>query len=456
MFRFAIEDLKTWSKYPRPKPLVIRGARQVGKSTLVKIFCQEEGLELIEVNLEKNKLRELDNETTFSIGKVLSEIELITGKAIGAKSLLFLDEVQEQSLAFNRLRYFYEDAPGVRVIAAGSLLDVILDEASFSMPVGRIEYYYLGPMTFREFLIAKSEGIVLKQLASLSMTSAPSQALHERLIEILKEYYFVGGMPEAVKTYIETKDMKQVRRVQNDLLQTYRDDIPKYTKGKQGLRVKEVFDYVPANLGNAKVKFSDISATNSLHIKEAIEVLHKAQVIIKVLHSTSSGLPLAAGGDPSIMKLFFLDVGLYNAVMDVQWQNLFLADEEELLTKGNIAEQFIAQHLNQRNPRQRNELFYWLRDGKSGAAEIDFVISLNGRILPIEVKAGSTGKMRSLWQFLAEKNMNYAVKFDLKLRDKFLSSVSQKVPAGNEVREVHCDLLALPLYSVELLADLIL
>jgi predicted AAA+ superfamily ATPase len=338
--------LKNWSLTANPKPLVIRGARQVGKSTLVRLFCKDNGLELIEINLEKNKIREFDNDVSFSIKKVLSEIELIVDKVISSNTLIFLDEIQDQPKAFAQLRYFYEDAPGLRVVAAGSLLDVIINEAKFSMPVGRIEYYFLGPMTYREFLLAQNEEVALKQLESITHDVPVSVALHEKMIEQLKNYYFVGGMPEAVKVFVETKDRAKVRRVQQDLLQTYRDDIPKYTIGKQGLRVREVFDYVPAHVGNNKVKFTDISETNSQQVKDAIELLHRAQIILKVSHTSASGLPLSAGVNPSVMKLFFLDVGLYNASMGVQWSSLVHASEEELLLKGSMAEQFIAQHLN--------------------------------------------------------------------------------------------------------------
>ncbi len=455
MDRYALLDLQKWYESAESKPLVIRGARQVGKSTLVRIFCQNHGLDLLEVNLEKIKIQEFNNEKNFSIKKVLTEIELITGKKISEKTILFLDEAQEQPIAFNRLRYFYEDAPQLRVIAAGSLLDVILNQENFSMPVGRIEYYYLGPMSFREFLMAKGEELLLNQINSLKNDFSVLQLVHERAIELLKEYYFVGGMPEVLKKYIETNDMDIVRKTQLDLIQTYRDDIPKYTKAKQELRVNEVFNFVPRHLGEAKVKFSEIAATNSLQVKDAIDLLHRSQIIIKVLHTSASGLPLVSCSDPSVMKLFFLDVGLSNAILDIQWVNLFQIQDHELLTKGSMAEQFIAQHLNQIQPSFKHELFYWLRGGKQGAAEVDFVINLKGQIIPIEVKAATTGKMKSLWQFLAEKNSKLAIKFDLKHRETYINLIKQNVSLGNEVKEVNAKLIALPLYAVELLEEII-
>jgi predicted AAA+ superfamily ATPase len=449
MFRYAINDLKKWSDSSTPKPLVIRGARQVGKSTLVRLFCEINNFDLVEVNLEKNKLRELDNQISFSIKKVLNEIELVTRKKFNENSVLFLDEIQEQPLAFNRLRYFFEDRPGLKVITAGSLLDVIIDEANFSMPVGRIEYYFLGPLSFREFLMAKKEKILLEHLDSLSLETPGPQILHQQAVELLKEYYFVGGMPEAVKTFIESDDMDLVRDIQNNLLQTYRDDIPKYTKSKQGIRVKEVFDYVPAHLGEGKIKFNAISETNSTLVKEAISTLDKAQVIMKVLHTNASGLPLSVGSDESVMKLYFLDIGLYNASTGVQWTEIIRTNEDELLVKGAMAEQFVAQHLKYRNPKLKEDLHYWLRGGKKEAAEVDFIINVSGSILPVEVKAGSTGKMRSLWQFVAEKKSKKVLKFDLKYRDSYKNEVTQKVVTAQGVVEIKCDLYSLPLYAIE-------
>ncbi len=455
MKRAALEYLKVWANNQKSKPLIIRGARQVGKSTLVRLFCENQGLDLIEINLEKIKIKEFENQTSFSIQKVISDIELASNKVLGPNTILFIDEIQAQPQAFAKLRYFYEDAAEVRVVAAGSLLDVIIDEANFSIPVGRVEYYFLGPMTFTEFLQARNEEILIKQLKNLDINSYVGEALHERMIAQLKDYYFVGGMPEAVKTFIETNDRSKVRKVQLDLLQTYRDDIPKYTKGKFNLRVKEVFEYVPANLGASKVKFSDIFESNSLQVKQAIDLLHRAQVILKVLHTSASGLPLTAGADPSVMKLFFLDIGLYNAVMGVQWANIYSTQEGELLTKGNMAEQFIAQHLATLNPHIRNELYYWLRGGKAQAAEVDFIFAHNGSIYPIEVKAGSTGKMRSLWQFLGEKKQTKAIKFDLKIRDKCLQQASQIVVIENKKIEVKTSLISLPLYAIELFTRVI-
>lgn len=338
------------------------------------------------------------------------------------------------------------------MIAAGSLLEAAIEQEKFPIPVGRVEYYQLGPMTFSEFLEAKNETVLLSQIQALALDSPPSEALHERATELLREYYFVGGMPEAVKEFVSSRDMKKARDVHHSLIQTYRDDIPKYTRHKQGQRVREVFEYAAAHLGQAKISFRGISETNSAVVKEAIDLLHKARVIIKVLHNQCSGLPLKAGESDQAMKLFFLDVGLYNAMTGLQWSDLFKFEADELLTKGHMAEQFVAQHLMYRDARGVNaELYYWLRGGKKGAAEVDFVIAVKSRILPIEVKSGSTGKMRSLWQYVAAKKPRHVLRFDLKRRERLLTEISHEVVTSAGVAKIRCRLLGLPLYCVEFL-----
>lgn len=456
MLRFAITSLTQWAQETKPKPLILRGARQVGKSTLVRKLCESLKMDLVEINLEIKKIKELENTDNFQIERVVDEIQVLTGARLTENSLLFLDEVQEQPIALNRLRYFYEDLPGLRVIAAGSLLEVVMEKESFSMPVGRVEYFHLGPMTFYEFLHAKGEHVALEQLQQLSTERPPTHALHLKAADLLKEYYYVGGMPEAVKTFVATGDRTRVRKVQISIIQSYRDDIPKYTKGKQGKLVLDVFEYTAANLGQDKVIFSKISGKNSKLVREAIDLLSMAGVVHKVSHSNCSELPLSAGSDGSSIKLFFLDVGLYNATQQVGWSDLFYLSAEQLLTKGSMAEQFVAQHLKFLTPDgQRRDLYYWLREQKKGAAEVDFVLPLNSVIYPVEVKSGASGKMRSLWQYIAEKKTKHAIRVDLKLRKKLISDIDHQIKTKDGISRVKCKLLGVPVYATESLHSLV-
>ena len=421
----------------------------MGKSTLVRLFCQQYDIDLIELDFETVKLRQIENDTSFSVEKVIQEIELVSRKKIGNNSLLFFDEVQLQPKVINRLRYFYEKRPDLRVIAAGSLLEVTMDAARFSMPVGRVQYYQLGPMTFSEFLMAKKEDIFLERFNAITLEDESDSTWLELGTNLLKEFYYTGGMPEAVKCWTEGGDHEDVRDIQNSIIQTYRDDIPKYTSNKEYSRVMDVFEYTAANLGD-KVVFSNIAAAHSNSVKLAIDLLAKAGVITRTTFNYCNGLPLSAGTNPSTMKLYFLDIGLYNALHDMRWSDIFGLSSEKLITKGAMAEQFIAQHLkfiNSKNPTP--ELYYWLNNKRKGAAEIDFIYSYGGDIFPVEVKAGKTGKIKSLWKYIEIKSPKYVVKFDLMERRNRVSKINHKQPSSALERELTSHLIGLPLFEVE-------
>ena len=449
MERQALSYLESWYWKHTSKPLILRGARQVGKSTLVRMFCQKHQIDLIELDFETVKLRQIENDTSFSIEKVLQEIELVTHTKVSERSLIFFDEVQSQPMVINRLRYFYERRPDLRVIAAGSLLEISLEASRFSMPVGRVQYLQLGPMFFSEFLAAKGEHIFLEQLQTRTLQNEVDTSWLEQGTELLKEFYFTGGMPEAVQCRIDGGSREDVRDIQNAILQTYRDDIPKYTRNNESLRVTEVFEYTASHLGE-KVTFSDVAAVHSQSVKAAIDLLAKAGVIIKTTFNHCNGLPLSAGTNPSILKLFFLDIGLYNALLETRWGDIFSLTPETVLTRGTMAEQFIAQHLkgfNTRNPAP--ELYYWLNNRRKGAAEVDFIYSHGGTIYPIEVKAGKTGKMKSLWKYIELKHPEYVIKVDLAERRDRVSRITHKTPAADSDRELACTLMGLPLFEIE-------
>lgn len=450
MKRNASKYLLKWFDRTNRKPLILRGARQVGKSTLVRIFCEENNIELIEINLEKQKIKSFLDVETFSIKKAIDEIEVITKKKLTSKAILFIDEIQEMPMALNRLRYFYEERNDLKVIAAGPLLEAVLEKEKFSMPVGRVEYYNLGPMSFSEFLMAKGEDIILEQLNSLNIDNPPNKAFHEHAIELLKEFFIVGGMPEAVKEFVTSGDKEIVKGIHKDLYRTFLDDIPKYSKNKLTSTITEVFEKIPGQIGEEKVIFSGLANTNSDVIKNCIDLLRKAGLIYKVTHSNCSGLPLKSNSDASVFKLFFLDVGLYNTIMGVEWSDIFQLEPDKLLLKGKMGEQFIAQHLSFLDPKDiSSELFYWLRGKKKGAAEVDFILSKGSRIFPLEIKSGSTGKMRSMWQFLGEKKINHAIKMDLKYRENIQMNVDHSIIINNQKKLIKCKLLGLPLYCVE-------
>jgi predicted AAA+ superfamily ATPase len=322
------------------------------------------------------------------------------------------------------------------VVAAGSLLEFTLADHSFSMPVGRISYLYLGPLTFGEFLKAADpelDGFY----SGWTIGDDLPESRHQMLLKRQREYLVVGGMPEAVQTWLESRLFGEVQRVQRGILDTYVDDFSKYARQVQLVRLQRVFRAVPAHLGR-KIKFSNLSPSDrSAEVKAAVDLLCKARVCSYVLHSDCSGLPLGAGQDATVFKLLFLDVGLVSLQLGLDWSLIQAVDERTLLNEGSLAEQFVGQELLGRHGGlQAPELQYWLREGRSNNAELDFVIQLGNGILPIEVKAGKSGTLKSLYQFVAEKHPPRALRFDL-------NPPSRQVL---QVGEVESELFSLPLY----------
>jgi len=453
MQRKQLNFLEKWIQSPERKPLVIRGARQVGKSTLVRLLAAQQNRPLAEVNLER--FAELDRVfNTMDVQHIVDQIEALPKMApLSPQSILFLDEIQNAPNALPALRYFHEDLKTVPVISAGSLLEFILADHRFSMPVGRIQYLHMGPMTFREFLDALDE----KALAAAIDSYAPGKELgtvvHGRLLKLLRAYYFVGGMPEAVAVYARNRKFSDVAPVHNSIIDTYRDDFPKYARARNLARLLTVFNFAARNVG-AKVKYSSISKDErSEALRQDIELLTLARVISKVVHTDASGLPLQADLNEKAYKLLFLDVGLMNAISGMSWDTLSRQDDIELINKGAVAEQFIGQHLLDLLAESPNrELTYWLREGKSLNAEVDYVTAFGGRIVPVEVKAGGKGRLRSLHQFMGEKKLPLAVRFDASLPSE--QKVETTIRKGGRELAVRYRLLSLPLYLIERLPEL--
>lgn len=452
MKRFLEKKLLNWfqsssKNFPR-KPLILRGARQVGKSTLIRQWAESMKLQLIEINLEE--YQELDEVFKSNrLDLILAELEVIHGKAISDKgTLLFLDEIQAVPQALAALRFFYEKRPDLPVIAAGSLLEFVLKDHAFSMPVGRIEYLHLGPMSFQEFLLALGEESLLRALKKFQQTKTIPRIAHQDLLRRQREYLWIGGMPECVLTYQRTKDLSLVRRVHRSIIQTYRDDFGKYASKGELARLQKIMREIPKIIGK-KINYSQISREDhSRLIKEAIELLVQARLFIQAYHSNCSGLPLASGVEERIYKLYFLDVGLWNYISGVEWPMISKLDERSLLSEGVLAEQFIAQHLAyQYQGEEAPQLFYWLRKGKSSNAEVDFVFSKNNQIIPIEVKSGKSGSLKSLLQFAIQKKTKLAYRFDLNLPSS--QKVEHKLGQGDHSITAKFQLESYPLYLIE-------
>ncbi len=449
MKRLAENSLLEWFENENRMPLIIRGARQVGKSTLVKNFCKNNDIELIEINLEKLKVPalELDN---IDLNRVLSDIEALTRKEFRSdiKQILFIDEIQAQPKALRSLRYFFEEMPEIPVIAAGSLLDFLLNDKKMDFPVGRVSYLKLGPMSFTEFLLAMGEELLVKKMKDPQKIQG---SLHDELLKQVQNYFFVGGMPKAVLTFQKTKKLTAVRKIQKDLIESYKDDFIKYAKKEKiHLLVNTVFDFAPFNLGK-KVKYSEIySDVKALELRKAIELLSFARILIPVHHTNASGLPISSQKDNKIFKLFFLDVGLVSAATDLPFEDLNLKS----LMDGPIAEQFVSQHLNYHfNTQIHEELFYWLKDKSSAKAEVDFVLQSGKLIIPLEVKSGSLLKMKSLHQFCVDKSS----KIGVVVSENFFKAAdfNFKIYDGCKNINHNAKLLQLPFYQIEHLKEIL-
>lgn len=457
MDRHQRADLSNWLQSPRRKPLIVRGARQVGKSTLVELFAKEEGRDLRVVNLERYP----DIAAVFRSNDptaILNRLDTLADAPLTPHGILFLDEIQAAPAAIASLRYFFEELPDQPVVAAGSLIEFALADRAFPMPVGRVDYLNVGPMTFTEFLRATGKQGLAAAIDDFEWppdedTSIPP-AVHERLLEQLRAYQFVGGMPEAVKVYADSGNLRAASTVHASIVDTYRDDFPKYAPRRDMARMLRVFNFA-ARQPSRKVKYSNVSPDDqSATIRRDIDLLAMARVVAKVTHSACSGLPLQADLKEGVFKLVSLDVGLMNAICGVGWETLAAQTGTELVNAGTSAEQFIGQHLQYLLAHRPNrELTYWLREGRANNAEVDYVVELGGRIVPLEVKAGRVGALRSLHQFVAEKRPPIAVRFDAS--PPSVQDIDTEVMSKGESRRVRYRLLSLPLYLVERLPDVV-
>ncbi len=420
----------------------------MGKTYLVENWGGQHFKSVHKVDLE----RERDLHSLFSQPdpkRLLEELTLLKGHAVKpGESLLFLDAVQACPPALAMLPYFHELMPDLHVIAAGSLMDFALRELPHSMPVGRIEFLHLHPMSFEEFLEAV-EGVALADyLGKISLEQPLSEAMERKFLELLRRYFFIGGMPEAVRAYAKRKDLLEVQRIQTALVQTVQDDFAKYGPRRLHELMRKTYRHVAENVGR-KLKFVNVSREErAADVRRALELLTYSRVVHVVYHTAANGLPLGAERNERHFKPLFLDVGLVNRMC-----GLDLVGAEELITvnAGALAEQFVGQQLLCAAPAFEDpQLFYWGREARNANAEVDFVISRHQDILPVEVKAGKTGTLRSLFQFLLEKKRLRAVRFHM--GRPALEDVKLPGAGGTTV-----ELLSLPLYLagqvVRLLAD---
>jgi len=386
--------LEKWKKNKRRKPLLVRGARQVGKTYSLKQFGQNHFDSVALVDLERNPDWHRIFEGNLDARLICTDLEiLLKQKIVPGKTLLFLDEIQACPRAITALRYFYEELPELHVVAAGSLLEFAMKDISF--PVGRVQFLYLNPLCFAEYLMAVGHDEAADIV--FSPPRKASEAIHHLLCEELRRYFFVGGMPESIKAFVESGSMQESFEVQSEICDTYRMDFAKYSPQVDKNCLNAVLTTVAQSVGQ-QIKYARLAdGYSNPTLKKAFEVLCLANIIRKIPSVDPSGLPLGATASAKIFKALIVDIGLMRHLtgmpVDVEY------GKKDLLSiyRGAVAKQFVGQEMVL---SQREHLYYWSRQAKSSSAEVDYVAVVDGRIHPVEVKSGSSGRLKSLQLFL--------------------------------------------------------
>ncbi|MBU4445199.1 AAA family ATPase [bacterium] len=411
--RDKYNDLISWKNSSTRKPLIILGARQVGKTCLVRKFSEEFEY-FAEINFEFLR----DAKAIFKRGlepkKIIQDLAvLIDTPIIAGKTLLFMDEIQQCPEALQSLRYFFEIIPELHVIAAGSLIGFELKRVPTA--VGRVSFLHLYPLTFGEFLQASQGSLLRKDLLDLKIDEPIMEIHHNRLLNTLREYMLIGGMPAVDSLYIQKQPVAECQKVISDLINTYIFDFNKYGRKIQIPNLVKVFRNVPSQLG-AKFKYSNVEAISKpTSVQSALEFLETAGLIYRVYHTKADEIPLGARINPNRFKIIFLDIGLVQHLLGIDLAR-WVSDVDVIsVNEGAIAEQFVDQEIAaMTNADFMNPLFYWHREKKSSNAEVDFIIQKNDKIIPIEVKRSTRGSLKSLHLLMAEKNIPLGIKTSMK------------------------------------------
>jgi len=419
--RKIIEELQKWKNNKDRKPLVLRGARQVGKTTAVHIFSKS-FTNYIHLNLEEIKDKELF-EQNLSVKNTLDYILL--SKNITLKkgtTLIFIDEIQNSPQAVSLLRYFYEKLPEYFVIAAGSLLEIMMEENSISFPVGRVEYRFMYPLSFEEFIIAFKREDILKHYNQIP----PEQFAVLEIKKLFHQYTMIGGMPEIVAKFVKTKNVSDLITIYQSLITSYIDDVKKYAKNSTMTEIiKHSIEVSPYEAGN-RIKFQGFGNSNykSREIGEALKSLQRAMLLYIIYPITAQKPPVLVNKKKS-PRLQFIDTGLLN--FSVGLQSYFFKNEDlQAIYNGKLAEHIVGQELICKDLLTWNTYSFWVKEKKQSNAELDFLIQFNEIFIPIEVKSGKTGTLRSLHEFMDKANHKYAIR----LYNGNISIEDVKTPAG--------------------------
>ncbi|MBN1166347.1 MAG: ATP-binding protein [Methanospirillaceae archaeon] len=440
MERTVTSQLQAWRKSHR-SPLLVRGARQVGKSYVIEKFGREEFRNMITINFDLHPEYKLVFDSPDP-GFIITQIELLQKVQITKDTLIFLDEIQECPAAIQSLRYFKELHPDLFIIGAGSLLEFAFAR-EMKVPVGRIQFLNIWPLTFYEFLMAYGEEKIIKHLQTIGLRNPISEPVHQKLTSLLSIYGILGGMPEVIVTYLTTGSLVQASYVQESLIETYFRDFSKYGRTVELSHLQTAFDAIP-RMVSEQIKYVNIDReSRSREIKNALSLLTLARVIHPVFCTDASGLPLGAG-KKNRMKYIFLDIGLMQHICGIEAEIVIKKDLMQI-NRGALAEQYVGQELlSCEDPFLNSPLFFWARDQKGSSSEVDYCITRKGRIYPVEVKSGTTGKLRSLRIFLEEKDPPFGIRFslgNLGYHDRILSiPLYMTAETDRLIEECHTDL----------------
>ena len=414
--RYIDNDLLKWKGTEKRKPILLRGARQVGKSSTVRELGKQFDC-IVDVNFERDDLKHGVKsvfERGFDPKRICEELSVLYKTPIlPGKTLLFLDEIQDCIPAISSLRYFYEEYPELHVIAAGSLLEFALQELP-SFGVGRIRSLFMYPFAFNEYLQAKGLTMLAETIQNASPENPLSEAIHNKCLQELIRFMLIGGMPEVVATFINGGSLLECQEILDDLTLSLYNDFSKYKERIPSSRLREIFASVIHQTGQ-KFTYSHASQyANRLQIKESVELLELAGIIYPATHTSANGLPLAAEMNTKHQKYCVLDTGIYQRFLKLDIGQLFTANSLQQVNKGALAELFVGLELLKSTPSNAHaELYYWQREKAGSSAEVDYVIQCKSAIVPLEVKSGTKGSMQSMFQFLKEKGYNYGIRMSM-------------------------------------------
>ena len=432
-------QLEEWRKADNHKPLLIRGARQVGKSTAVRQLGKS-FKHFLEINMEKQPDLKQFFPDNINVKQTCQLLSVSTGvPVVSGETLLFIDEIQECANAIKALRYFREDYPELHVIAAGSLLEFALEELP-SFAVGRIRSFYLYPFSFDDFLSAQGLDALIDYKSQAVREGTPlPEPIHNQLKNLLRTFYLVGGMPEAVSTWISEQNFLTCSRVHNDILDTYQQDFSKYKKRVSPDLLRQVLRSVALQAGK-KFVFAEASReVPAASVKECLRLLTLAGLITPVKHTAANGLPLGAEENEKYIKYLFLDLGLMQTMLSLPANEILLTSDVDFVNKGAASEMFAGlELLKALDCFVKPEMFYWQNTDKGATGEIDYLTVINGQIIPVEVKAGTQGKMQSLYNFMPKHSSAFGIRTSLE-------NISSYVHNGCLVKVV--PLYALPTIS---------